>query len=541
MIEYDHYRIFFFIMQITPKIDPQKLYRNRNELGIQSTINLLKNLIENDSNLEKRKNAVKYLGLIKDQSCFETFENLLISDRELKIKCEAAKALGRLKVIKGLKPLKWMLNNDFIDNELKKHILRAIEKIRFDDPEIKLFIEHLNCSNKSIKTCIKNRLINLGPSKLLNILLESLQTENISIKYGKTLLKLMGYKLFTMKLSEFTDFNLKFNRPKFAKNLIENKEFIVELLTSIFTEDDEQLLDSTILILKLLGPEVENLLINFLYNEEIVIKKNAILLIGKLKIKETIDLLILNLSSDDEEISIAAIQALGEMEESRVIPKLLIVLDIETNHINEFDQDRMRFIIDAVNNIYQASLNPNYQYLFYALRFDNPLLKQCVISIMGKLKEKVFVKILNELLKKEINIETLQSIIWALGNIGSVEALDQLLNLFEKEESPWFLKLTIFDAIRKIFNEIILNKNDIQIRANNNHYLNSICERISEYLYQEKEENYKVKLAIIKFLENFGTRTSIRALLKQLRDFYGIIRIYASRAIKAIDKRTLEN
>ncbi|MFX1276121.1 MAG: HEAT repeat domain-containing protein, partial [Promethearchaeota archaeon] len=82
-----------------------------------------------------------YLGLFRDLNCFEIFENLLISDENLQIKCEAAKALGRLNDKRGLKPLKWILEKDSIDNEVKMHILRAIASIRFEDPEIELFIK----------------------------------------------------------------------------------------------------------------------------------------------------------------------------------------------------------------------------------------------------------------------------------------------------------------------------------------------------------------------------------------------------------------
>ena len=180
MIDYDNNRkekVIGFInkLQKEKRVQPQEVFHRREEIGITKSIDILSDIINFDTNSERRREAVKYLGLFRDDACFEIFENLLVSDVKLEIKCEAAKALGRLRNKKALKPLKWILENDHDDNKLKMISLRAIASIRFDDPEIKLFIKHLNCRDKTIKSCIKNRLINLGPVKLINLLLESLQ------------------------------------------------------------------------------------------------------------------------------------------------------------------------------------------------------------------------------------------------------------------------------------------------------------------------------------------------------------------------------
>ena len=51
------------------------------------------------------------------------------------------------------------------------------------------------------------------------------------------------------------------------------------------------------------------------------------------------------------------------------------------------------------------------------------------------------------------------------------------------------------------------------------------------------DENFKVKLAIIKFLEVFGGNTALNAVLRQLDNFYRVVGIAATRAIKKIEKR----
>ena len=57
------------------------------------------------------------------------------------IKCEAAKALGRLKLNKSLKPLLWCLENSADDSQLRLAVLKAIRKTKFKDEEINLIIK----------------------------------------------------------------------------------------------------------------------------------------------------------------------------------------------------------------------------------------------------------------------------------------------------------------------------------------------------------------------------------------------------------------
>ena len=85
------------------KIQPREIYQRSEEFGLENSANMLTEIIEKEKDNNKRREAIKYLGLVSSNSiklkneCFETFENLLISDDIIEIKCEAAKALGRIK------------------------------------------------------------------------------------------------------------------------------------------------------------------------------------------------------------------------------------------------------------------------------------------------------------------------------------------------------------------------------------------------------------------------------------------------------------
>ena len=243
-------------LQIKTQLPPQEIFHRREELGLGTSIDLLVDIIENNKNKENRIEAIKYLGIMKDAACFEILENVLVSDDDVDIKCETAKALGRIKNKNALKPLKYILTQETTDNKTKTTVLRAIASIRFAEKEIKLFIKNLECRDRSVKTCIKNRLINLGPEKLLMYLLESLKTEKMSEEHEITLIKLIGYELSGINLALDDSSFLKARYPEVFSELIQNKEFLLEILISIFNEDDDQLVKSTLIILDILGEEI---------------------------------------------------------------------------------------------------------------------------------------------------------------------------------------------------------------------------------------------------------------------------------------------
>ena len=99
-------------------------------------------------------------------------------------------------------------------------------------------------------------------------------------------------------------------------------------------------------ILKLIGKDISSALIKFLDNDDFIIKKNAIILIGKLQIKESVDVLLKNLDDMYEDVNKAAIKALGEIGEISAVPELLNILDIEDYHYEYIDLDMKWFVLD---------------------------------------------------------------------------------------------------------------------------------------------------------------------------------------------------
>ena len=96
-------------------LHPDEIFQRREELGVKNSVKMLTEILDSTKENTKRVQAIKYLGMVCEETpqiskeCYDTLENILISDEGIEITCEAAKALGKLKLEKALKPLKWII------------------------------------------------------------------------------------------------------------------------------------------------------------------------------------------------------------------------------------------------------------------------------------------------------------------------------------------------------------------------------------------------------------------------------------------------
>ena len=523
-----------------PKTSPNEIFKRRVEFGLENSVKLLTDIVETEKDYGKRTGAVKYLGLVSREvpslkkECFSALENVLISEDGIEIKCEAAKALGELKFEKALKPLMWILEQKLDNFDIKLSVLKAIKKIKFEEPQINLFIDELDSHYNSIKDFVKNQLLSLGPEILIKSLLSYLKSENISNEHKSEIIKLVGYELSSINVS-FEDFSyLKAKYPEVISNLFQNKQLILNELTRILKELDSELMDSAVSILKLLGPDINQDVIRLLLSDDFIVKKNAIALTGKLKLIDAVDFLTQSLDNIYNEVSIATIEALGEIGELSAVPELLGILDIEDISFEYTDLDMKLYIIDAIKKIYLSNKNINFDSLFSYLNSDNDTIKESIAFILGEIGNEEFVKPLIGLLKIR-NLDVKKNAIIALGKIGNVKPIGDLIEILENSESYWLIKKVAIDAIYNIF-----QRNWYRIKENNIEFKRTLNKNIAiliDFLKKSETENAKVKISLIKFLEIYGDEPALSALLARVNDFPRIVRIYASNAIKKIEEK----
>ena len=522
------------------KINPKEIFERNKEFGAKSSASMLTEIIESDADNDKRKEAIKYLALISNnfmdirEECYEIFENLLISDDIVDIKCEAAKALGRIKHEKGLKPLKWVLEQKKIDNQIKLSALKALSKIRFQEPEIQLFISELENNSNAIKDFVTIQLLSLNPEELIGLLINSLEAKPFSNEHKAEIIKLIGYEVSSINVSYEDLSYIEVKYPELKINLIEKKGLLLEVITLILKEEDVDLLNSVVTVLNLIKEDIENDLIRFLLLDDFIVKKNAIILCGKLRLKKAVDLLIINLDNIYNEVSIASIEALGEIGDISAVPELLDILDIEDISFEYTDLDMKLYILDAIKKIYSSNQNASYEYLYASLKKDNNTIQESVAFILGEIGKNEFVKPLVELLDIR-NLDIRKNTIIALGKVGDVGSINNLITILEDDNSYWLIKKVTVDAI---FN--IIQTNWYKVKDGENEVkrlLSKEMARLIDHLGNKPEENFKVKISLIKLLETYGDKHALSALLKRVNDFHRVVRIRVSNAIKKIEER----
>jgi HEAT repeat protein len=522
------------------ELHPQEIYQKRDEIGLNHSANLLRDILESYKDDSFRKEAIKYLALICVSSKtlidenFTTIENQLISDDKVEIKCEAAKALGRIKDERGLKPLLWIIEQEDIDNELKLSAFKAIHKIRFQKAEIELFINELTSDYASIRDFVTIQLLSLNPEKLISLLVESLQRRDISNTHKTEIIKLIGYELSSINISVGALSYIQVKYPEIVTVLTQSKSLLLENITLILREEDPKLMESVITILKLMGKEIEEDLTKLLLIDDFIVKKNAITLSGKLKLKNAVDLLVTNLDNIYNEVSIASIEALGEIGDVSVVPELVDILDIEDISFEYTDLDMKLYILDAIKKIYLSNGKSSYDNLLQYLTYDNDTIKESIAFILGELGKEDFVGPLINLLDVR-NLDVKKNTIIALGKIGKTEALEELIKILEDNNAYWLIKKVTADAVYNIYqnNWYKAKKNGEETKRK----LVMNMAKITDHLGNSHNENFKVKLSLIKILEMYGEKQALGALIKRINDFHRVVRIRASNAIKKIEER----
>ena len=524
-------------------LSPQEIFDKRKEFGLENSVEALTDIIETDKDNGKRKNAIKFLGnIIKygpslNKECFAILENVLISDLNISIKCEAAEALGKLKNEKALKPLKWTLEQKSASVELRLAILKALMKTKFKDPQITIFINELDSEYGSIREFVRSQLVGLEPEILIRLLLDNLGSENLSNKLKSEIIKLIGYELSSINITFQDKDYIKVKYPEVVSSLLNNKSVLLEQITRNLKTGDNELINSATLILRLLSPEINQDIIKLLLNDDFIIRKNAITIVGKLKLKDAVEPLFSGLDNIYREVSVATIEALGEIGDLSSVPELLDVLNVEDISFEYTDIDMKFYIMDAVKKIYSSNKGANYDFLLSNLKSNSETLKESVAFLLGEIGNEVFVDPLTELLKTR-NLDVKKNAIIALGKIGNINPITHLIEILENPNSYWLIKKVAIDAIYNTF-----QRNWYRIKDNNVEFKRTLTKHIAtliDILKKSEAEDTKVKISLIKFLETYGDEPALSALLARVNDFPRIVRIHASNAIKKIEDKIEE-
>ena len=153
---------------------------------------------------------------------------------------------------------------------------------------------------------------------------------------------------------------------------------------------------------------------------------------------------------------------------------------------------------------------------------------------MGEIGNEEFAAPLIKLMDDR-NLDVKKNIIIALGKIGQTNSLNELISVLNDDSTYWLIKKVAADAIYNIFQKNWYKLKDTESELWRS--LNKDYARLIDFLKNNDEEDYKVKISTIKILEKFGDDKAINALMTRVNDFHRVVRIHASNAIKKIEER----
>ncbi len=489
---------------------PQEIYNNRNKIGKKQSIELLINQINSSNRAEVRKLAVKYFGEIADEEYSDVLENVLLSDKSDLVRTEAAIALRRFKTEKILEPLKWIVLNEKNLN-LKKQSLISVQNICNPNDEIEFFTKTLASDSKEIRKIAIESILLIEPSDRIKIIVDNIKIKKPAIRIE--FLNVLNDSLSNLSSSHIIEKVTKI--PDYQTKLVGR-------LIKFLKKTDPQIVElSSKILTKLKNLAVEELL-EALNDENYLIRKNVIIILGNIKNKYVAKVLAQKLDDIYNEVNISCIEALGKIGDESAIEPLLNILDIEDESFEFVDYDLKWYVIEAVKNIYQNNPSIPLDILYNYLDTDKNIFKENIPIIIGDIRNTTAIRKLIALLE-DPHLEIRKNAIIALGKICSKQCINPIVKIFDKD-TYWLLKKVAIDAIDSIC------ENAIDDEA----FIEEVVQHITKLL---DDENPTVRASAVSFLGNYGNGKVLEYLLRCVGDFHGKVRLLATNAIKKIEKK----
>lgn len=163
----------------------------------------------------------------------------------------------------------------------------------------------------------------------------------------------------------------------------------------------------------------------------------------------SIDDYVRKLNSDDPVKRLEGVKALTESKDNKAIEYLVQALG----------DDDMRVkakAIDALGNLRATDATPVLiQHLF--LRDTEPYVKQRILASLGKIGDARAAKPIMEFLQRDLDPATRGTAIYALGDIGSPEALEALAAIEKDESQPTLQRLARESTAKIKYHQAVLN------------------------------------------------------------------------------------
>lgn len=447
------------------------LKKRPDKRAVEPLISLL-----NDKDLRKEQ-VVQLLGIIGDKRAAEPLINILNDELNknngsylLEI---TVSALGRIGDEKAVPVLIKTFNFNKKYYELRKSVVIALGVIK-DKRAIPVLIDAL--SDNNLRSNAIEALGNIGDPSTFDVLKSYLEDNNLKHITISAIGNIKDDRALQILIESLNsrDYSLM-DRAIGSLGKRKDRRAIKPLLKLVGRDTGRHLMVKRALD-EYKDPEMVDILINSLSDEDIEIKKGAIIILGKLEDKKAIEPLNSFLENHDSHVRSFARSAIYDITTSpysKIKDKKVTIasslpsatsIDIDPliARLKNSDPKTRREAADALGD---AADKKAVKYLIPLLKDENEYVRQAAARALGKLKDKEAVEPLIDRLKdSDINVKFF--VIWALGEIKDNRAIEPLTTLLLDKEDV--IANRSFEALRKfegheirrlIVNTLIKNHN----------------------------------------------------------------------------------
>ncbi|MCP4348609.1 MAG: HEAT repeat domain-containing protein [Desulfobacterales bacterium] len=429
----------------------------RSVKGITYLIALLKN-----QDIFVRRRAISALGKIGSTEAVVPL-TVLLESRDLEVRINAISSLGEIKSIKTVTSLVALLKDH--NSEVRRHAASALGNIECAEAVTHL-IPLLNDEDSSVRSNTANALGQIRSIEAVIPLIALLKNQNsyVRVSAASALGKIGSKEALTplLTLLKDDDSQVRCNAIS-ALRLIDSSEVINPLVTLLKDRDADVRCTVLITLSRLLAikqidsikdiyrNKTEILSVRLTaaaalqsFNDEESIeflrersrsqkfsaKKKLAEIIGKIPSEHGASLLIEMVDNENRDVKIQAISSLGYSKNNLYLPHL-------HNLLNYSDSNLQEIIVEALGNIASfESIEPLKTIVMNS--YERVSTRLSAITIIGEIGTEEAIDVLIELLENEETYQ-LRSII-VLGKTRSRQALPHLLELLkktEKEKRKW--------------------------------------------------------------------------------------------------------
>jgi HEAT repeat protein len=457
----------------------------------------------------EKMRAIRSLGRMG--ACWIEASSKVLEDKDIGIKREAVRALGRTKSEIAIAPITAALED--WDYSVRIEAVKALSMIG-SEKAIETLTSALEDRNRAVRLEATDALVKIGSKKAFEVLISALGAKDDFVRFGAigALGRANPQKAAGLLIKTFQDDN-KLVRLGAAEALgqMGSERAVEPFLAALQDEDEFVRWMATKALGKIKSDETLERFTDVLGDKSHYVRREAAKALGMVNSEKTLDLLVSALSDEDEFVRKAAIEALGERRYETAVSET--AAEALVNMLN----DESHFVrLEAAKALGMVRFREAVSPLLFVLGDENRFVRKEAANALGQLESEKVLELLIQALDSE-NQFVRQGAVRALGQITSGGDQNQ--------------KDRVFDSLDSAFGD-----KDKLVRREAARSLENISKNMPERAFQSlmnalDDEDEEVRRLLVGVLKRLESRKSVSQLVRALKSGDPIVRRFAAEAL----------